>query len=82
MPAPWVVKRMLLAPASVRRAAARRAQPHEAWLLHQPADVRRSYIAEVLNKGGDDVREQAWMLMQPAAVRKSYVKEVLKPNSE
>lgn len=81
MPAPWVVKRMLLAPASVRRAAARRAQPHEAWLLHQPAAVRRSYIAEVLNKGGSADREQAWMLLQPEAVRKSYVKEVLGPRT-
>jgi hypothetical protein len=43
-------------------------------MLGQPAAVRRSYVREVLEKGGN---EEAWMLLQPEAVRKSYVAEVL-----
>jgi hypothetical protein len=39
--------------------------------------VRRSYVDEVIGRGGGDDREQAWMLLQPAAVRKSYVRDVL-----
>lgn len=81
MPAPWLIKRVLLGPAAVRRAAAARSQGQDRWLLLQPVEVRRSYVTEVLDKGGGDVNEQAWMLLQPAAVRKSYVKEVLRPRS-
>jgi hypothetical protein len=75
--APWVIRRVLLGPAAVRRAAARRAQPQEAWLLRQPLDVRRSYVAEVLGRGGGEDLEQAWMLLQPDEVRHAYVEEVL-----
>jgi hypothetical protein len=74
---PWVVKRVLLAPAAVRNAAARKAKPEEAWLLRQDAGVRRSYVREVLDKGAGDDVEQAWMLLQPKAVREAYVREVL-----
>jgi hypothetical protein len=74
---PWLAKRMLMAPAAVRNAAARKAQPEEAWLLRQDADVRRSYVRDVLDKGGSDEREQAWMLLQRKAVREAYVREVL-----
>ena len=81
MPAPWVVKRILLGPASVRKAAAARSKGQDRWLLLQPAEVRRSYVTDVLNKGGGKDHEQAWMLMQPAAVRKSYIAEVLRPDS-
>jgi hypothetical protein len=76
-PAPWVIKRVLLGPAPVRRAAAARSEGQERWLLTQPAQVRRSYVEEVLNRGGGEDLEQAWMLLQPAAVRKSYVRDVL-----
>jgi hypothetical protein len=77
-PPGWVVKRVLLGPAAVRKAAARRAtDPTERWMLLQSLDVRRSYVANVLERGGSDQIEQAWMLLQPEAVRRSYVKEVL-----
>jgi hypothetical protein len=75
MPPEWLIKRVLLGPASLRRAAAgRTADPRERWMLKQPTAVRRSFVREVLEKGGN---EEAWMLLQPEAVRKSYVAEVL-----
>jgi len=74
-PPPWVVKRVLLGPASVRKAAARRVlNERERWMLRQPLDVRRSFVREVLEGGGN---EEAWMLLQPDHVRRSYVAEVL-----
>jgi len=76
-PPPWVARRVLLGPAAVRRAAARRAEPQDAWVLMQPVEVRRSYVREVLNRGGGDELEQAWMLLQPDHVRRAYVAEVL-----
>jgi hypothetical protein len=75
MPPEWIVKRVLLGPASVRKAAAKRApDAKERWMLGQPAEVRRSFVREVLEKG---VNEEAWMLLQPDEVRHSYVAEVL-----
>jgi hypothetical protein len=75
MPPSWLIKRVLLGPASVRNAAARRAvDPKERWMLGQPAAVRRSYVREVLEDGRN---EEAWMLHQPDAVRHSYAAEVL-----
>jgi hypothetical protein len=76
-PPSWLAKRVLLAPSAVRRAAARRAGPAEAWMLRQPLEVRRSYVRDVLERGGGDELEQAWMLRQSDAVRHSYVEEVL-----
>jgi hypothetical protein len=74
-PPAWVVKRVLLGPAPVRKAAAGRATDAvERWMLLQPADVRRSYISDVLEGGAS---QEAWMLLQPDAVRRSYVSEVL-----
>ena len=75
MPPPWVIKRVLLGPAAVRRAAASQARDEkERWMLRQPVEVRRSFVREVLEKGGN---EEAWMLLQSDAVRKSYVADVL-----
>jgi hypothetical protein len=75
MPPEWVVKRVLLGPASVRKAAARRATgERERWMLRQSTEVRRSFVREVVEKGGS---EEAWMLLQPDEVRRSYVAEVL-----
>jgi hypothetical protein len=77
-PPAWLVKRVLLGPAAVRRAAAARASdPTERWMLGQRAQVRRSYVENVLERGGADEIEQAWMLLQPEDVRRSYVAEVL-----
>jgi hypothetical protein len=75
MPPEWLVKRVLLGPASVRNAAARRAtDTKERWMLRQPTSVRRSFVREVLENGAS---EEAWMLLQPNDVRHSYVAEVL-----
>jgi hypothetical protein len=76
-PAVWVVRRLLLAPGPVRAAAASRAEPHEAWMLRQSAEVRRSYVRDVLDRGGGADLEQAWMLLQPERVRQAYVDDVL-----
>ena len=75
MPPEWLVKRVLLGPAALRRAAAAQAaDERERWMLRQSADVRRSYVANCLNQG---MNEEAWMLLQPDSVRRSYVSEVL-----
>lgn len=74
-PPDWIVKRVLLGPGPVRKAAARQAADEkERWMLLQPADVRRSYVREVLENG---MNEEAWMLHQPDHVRHSYTAEVL-----
>jgi hypothetical protein len=46
-------------------------------MLTQPTSVRRSYVRDVLERGGGDQLEQAWMLRQPDHVRESYAAEVL-----
>jgi hypothetical protein len=46
-------------------------------MLRQPTEVRRSYVREVLARGGGNDVEQAWMLLQPDHVREGYVYEVL-----
>ena len=79
MPAPhWIVKRVLLGPATVRKAAAARAKdPQERWMLLQDLETRRSYVRDVLERGASAEIEQAWMLKQPDHVRHSFVAEVL-----
>jgi hypothetical protein len=79
MPPPdWIVKRVLLGPAPIRKAAAARAtDPTERWMLMQEIEVRRSYVQDVLECGASDEVEQAWMLRQPDHVRESFVAEVL-----
>ena len=64
----------------MRNAAARQARdPVEQWMLRQPRSVRASYVAEVLEKGGDERLAEVWMLRQPEAVRESYIGQVLLP---
>jgi len=75
MPPRWIVKRVLLGPASVRRTAARRSiDERERWMLRQSLAVRRSFVGDVIEGGRS---EEAWMLLQPDHVRHSYVAEVL-----
>jgi hypothetical protein len=75
-----LARHVLRAPALVRRAAARQAKdPVEQWMLRQPRTTRASYVAEVLEKGGDERLAEIWMLRQPEAVRESYISEVLLP---
>jgi hypothetical protein len=75
-----LARHVLRAPSFVRKAAARQARdPVEQWMLRQSRATRASYVAEVLEKGGDERLAEIWMLRQPEAVRESYVKEVLAP---
>ena len=78
---PQVVKRVLLAPGIVRRAAARSCDPEEAWLLRQPHFVRESFVREVLElSDGPDIDarlSEIWMLRQPDDVRGSYARDIL-----
>jgi hypothetical protein len=74
-----VERALLLAPDAIARAAARFAnEPEQRWMLRQPRAVRRSYVAEVLDRPHDEHAEQAWMLLQGDAVRESYLREVLR----
>ena len=71
---------MLRAPSFVRRAAATQAKdPVEQWMLRQSQATRRSYVREVLDRGGDERLAEIWMLRQPDEVRESYVRDVLEP---
>ena len=43
------------------------------WLLRRPKPVRRSFLATVIEGGGD---EERWMLLADDATRRSFVDEV------
>ena len=43
-------------------------------MLGRPRDVRRAFLREVIQDGGD---EERWMLLQHDDVRLSYVEDVL-----
>lgn len=76
MPSPE--RSLLLAPGPVARAAARMARaPEQRWMLCQPREVRRSYVAEVLDRPDQQNAAEIWLLRQPSAVRASYVRDVL-----
>jgi hypothetical protein len=69
---------LLLAPGPVARAASRAARTvEERWMLCQSRDVRRSYVAEVVDRPADANAQERWMLSQADDVRLSYVREVL-----
>jgi hypothetical protein len=75
-----VTRAVLLGPAAVRNAAARRATAtaEERWMLTRPRHVRESYVREVLVGDGEDPRaREIWMLRQDDATRESYVQQVL-----
>jgi len=58
----------------------RAAGAQERWMLGQSKEVRRSYVAEVVDASGDpELLGQIWMMRQSDPVRKSYVSEVLEP---
>ena len=75
-------RQVLLGPAPLRRAAAATVdRPEEAWMLRQPREVRRTYVAQVLDATGDlELLAEIWMLRQPETVRESYIEEVLQPS--
>ena len=76
MPSPE--RSLLLAPGPIARAAARMArEPEQRWMLCQPREVRRTYVAEVVDRPDLENAAEIWLLRQPDAVRASYVREVL-----
>jgi hypothetical protein len=69
---------LLRAPdAIVRPLAAAESDPERRWLLQQPRSVRRSFVEEVLDRGGHTAHQRRWMLLQDDPVRLSYVADVL-----
>jgi hypothetical protein len=75
---PSTERSLLLAPGPVARAAARVARaPEQRWMLCQSREVRRSYVAEVLDRPDQQNAAEIWLLRQPNAVRASYVRDVL-----
>lgn len=49
-------------------------------MLGQSKEIRRSYVAEVIDAPGDpELLAQIWMMRQPDEVRESYVSDVLEP---
>lgn len=75
---PRLERFVLLGPAAVRRAAARRARaPEERWLLGQSRAVRESYVRDVLAARDPEVARQVWMLRTAKPVRESYIRDVL-----
>ena len=69
---------LLLAPGPIARAAARVARaPEQRWMLCQPLEVRRSYVAWVLYRPDVENAAEIWLLGQSDAVRASYVRDVL-----
>jgi len=57
-----------------RRVAGSQSDPQQRWLLGRPREVRRSFLHDVVEEGGDQER---WMLLQDETVCRSYVDEVL-----
>ena len=69
---------MLRAPDAVTRAvAATEPDPERRWLLKRPRSVRRSFVEQVIDRGGRTADQHRWMLEQDDDVRTSYVSDVL-----
>lgn len=49
----------------------------ERWMLLQDDEVRRSYVADVLEREDEPDRQAIWLLGQPRKVRDSYIADVL-----
>jgi hypothetical protein len=75
----FLEREVLLGPDLLARAAAALVDdPAQRWMLQQPARVRRSYVVDVLDRGGAERTQTAWMLGQPDAVRLSYLRDVVR----
>ena len=69
---------VLRAPDAVTRTiAATDSDPERRWLLRRPRSVRRSFVEEVIDRGGDAGAQRRWMLEQDDEIRASYVSDVL-----
>jgi hypothetical protein len=68
----------LLSPSAVTRVvAAADRDPERRWMLRLPRPVRRSFVAEVLDRGAGRPLQERWILLQSDDVRESYVEQVL-----
>ncbi|MDA0167509.1 hypothetical protein OJ998_00305 [Solirubrobacter taibaiensis] len=56
------------------RLAGSQSDPQQRWMLGLPREVRRDFLREVIEAGGDQER---WMLLQHDDVCTSYVEAVL-----
>lgn len=75
----FLEREVLLGPDLVARAAAALLDdPAQRWMLQQPSRVRRSYVVDVLDRGGSDKLQMTWMLRQPDDVRLSYLRDVVR----
>ncbi len=71
-------RQVLLAPGTLARAlAAADDDPERRWMLRLPRDVRRSFVAEVIDAGADRRGQERWLLSQTDEVCRSYADEVL-----
>ena len=74
---------VLLSAGPVARAASRAAsKPEQRWMLTQARDVRRSFVAQVIDAGGTRLAQERWMLLQDDDVRTSYADKVLRTAPE
>jgi hypothetical protein len=75
---------VLLSAGPLARAAAVAAtRPEQRWMLGQPREVRRSFVAEVIDAGGGArLAQERWMLLQADDVRASYAQRVLRAAPE
>lgn len=71
-------RQVLLAPGTLARAlAAADDDPERRWMLRLPRDVRRSFVAEVIDAGGDRRAQERWLLSQDDATCRSFADDVL-----
>ena len=68
--------------AFARSLAVTAADPERRWLLSRPGAVRRSFVEQVIDRGGGGGAQRRWMLDQDDAVRESYIEHVLAPARE
>jgi hypothetical protein len=69
---------VLTAPEAVARALAVAApELEQRWMLRLRRDVRRSFVADVVDRGGRRADQERWLLLQDDEVRHSYVDDVL-----
>jgi hypothetical protein len=71
-------RRVLLAPGAVAGAlAAAERDPERRWMLRLPREVRRSFVRDVIDRGGSRAAQERWVLLQDDRVRQSYIESVV-----
>jgi hypothetical protein len=62
-----------------RALATRERDPQRRWMLRRSRDLRRDFVANVIDNSADQER---WMLLQDEETRRSYVTDVLQQETE